>query len=85
MRVEYFVTIIQNLLKVGCTEAKVARSLEISRTAVTTILGKNRRQLPPEDLKSKQLRGLVRLCKEYNIEPKTWAKLGKMIDSELKQ
>ncbi len=85
MRVEYFVKIIKELLKTECTEVKIAKTLGISRTAVTTILGKNSNQEPPDDLKSKHLRGLVSLCKEYEVEEyDTWNKLGKAIESELK-
>lgn len=83
MRVEYFIKIVSRLVRAGCREAKIAKELGVSRTAVTTILGKNKNQAPPEDLKSRQLRGLVRLCKEYNIEPNTWNKLGKMIETEI--
>lgn len=83
MRVEYFIKIVSRLVKEGCKPAKIAKELGISRTAVTTILGKNSNQDPPEDLKSRQLRGLVRLCKEYGIDPSTWSKLGKMIEDEI--
>lgn len=85
MRVEYYRKIIEALIDKGCKEADIARAIQKSRTAVNTMRGKNKNQLPPEDLKGSQLAGLIKLCKSYKIEPKTWNALGKRIEAELRK
>ena len=82
MRVEYYIKVIKGLLDVGCKQADIARALKRSRTNISTMLGNNKHQRPPEDLTGAELRQLIKLCKKHKIEPSTWAKLGKMIERE---
>lgn len=81
MRVTYFIEIIRLLLEKGASQQEIAKSIGFSKQNMTEILGgvpEKQRQ----NLKDEHLPGLLKLCRKYNIEPKTPRALLKLIEQE---
>lgn len=84
MRVRYFIDIINELLKQGVSQTAIADALGVKKQNMTEILGKNPKKLR-QNLKDEHLPGLLRLCREYKVGPKTASELIALIDKEVKK
>lgn len=82
MNVKYFIDIIDKLLKKGASQAEIAKTLGFSKQNMSEILGKVKAK-PRQDLKSKHLPGLLKLCKGYKVGPQTYDALMDLIEKEV--
>lgn len=84
MKVRYFIDIINKLLAKNVSQVQIASALGIKKQNLSEILGKvpgKQRQ----NLKDEHLPGLLKLCKEHNLDIKSWNQLGRLIEKEIKK
>lgn len=78
MRMDFLREIVGELKAKGVSEYKIAQELGTSRQQLNLML-KNKTQTR---MSLPLLCRVRQLCAEYDIEPQTWAKMGKKLDGE---
>jgi transposase len=82
MEMVYFLNIIQEFQRIGLSDSAIARELGITRQRLHNMLGKGKGRAPIQRVSDEVLYSLLIACKKHKIEPRNWAKLGRLIDKE---